>query len=96
MVATAIQRRLSLRVSDVSRQKLVQVEDLSPDTSVGELVQGLLGGGMKLPQTDSEGRPVVYHARLDREGRHLHGSELVGEALRNEDLIILLPHITAG
>jgi hypothetical protein len=43
-----------------------------------------------------EGRPLTYHARLDREGRHLQSSELVGQALQEGDRVVLQPNIDAG
>ncbi len=86
---------LDIQASDVSGQKVVRVRDLRPDTSVGELVQGLLGE-MNIPKNDVEGRPLTYQARLEREGRHLHASEVVGEALVPDDHIVLQPNIDAG
>ena len=91
----AIMMGLDLQVSDVSGQRLHRVRAVPGDTTVGELLQGVLSP-MKLPRNDASGRPVVYHARLDREGRHLHGSEIVGQALQNEDHLILQPNIDAG
>jgi hypothetical protein len=86
---------LDLHVSDVSGQRLHCVRGVPGDSTVSELLRGVLSP-MKLPHNDASGRPVVYHARLDREGRHLHGSELVGEALQNEDRLVLQPNIDAG
>jgi len=86
---------MGLQVSDVSGQKTARVDDVPVDTSVGELVQGLLSQ-MHLPQNDVSGRPLNYHARLEREGRHLHASELVGDALETGDKVILQPNIDAG
>jgi hypothetical protein len=43
-----------------------------------------------------EGRPLDYSARLDREGRHLNSSEIVGDALKEGDEIVLTPNIDAG
>jgi len=86
---------IGLRVSDVSGQKSAQVRNVPPDASVGELVQGLLGQ-MKLPANDPSGRPLSYHARLEREGRHLHASERVGDALQAGDEVVLQPNIDAG
>jgi len=51
---------------------------------------------MELPESDSQGRPVVFRARLEREGRYLHPSEVVGEALQTDDRISLQPNIDAG
>jgi hypothetical protein len=71
------------------------VSGVPADASVGELVQGLLAE-MSLPMTDVEGRPLTYHARLEREGRHLHASEIVGDTLQPADRLVLQPNITAG
>jgi hypothetical protein len=86
---------IGLQASDVSGQKLVNVRDVPADASVGELIQGLLGQ-MSLPENDVEGRPLTYHALLDREGRHLHASERVGDALQEGDRVVLQPNIDAG
>jgi hypothetical protein len=86
---------IALQASDVSGQKLVNVQDAPADASVGELIHGLLGQ-MNLPENDVEGRPLTYHARLDREGRHLHASERLGDALQQGDRVVLQPNIDAG
>lgn len=86
---------LSLQARDVSGQKLVNVNDVPPDSTVGELVEGLVAE-MNLPRNDVNGTPLNYHARLEREGRHLRASETVGDALEEQDQIVLQPHIVAG
>jgi hypothetical protein len=86
---------IGVEVSDVSGQKLVNVNNLPPDASVGEMIQGLLGR-MHLPQNDTSGRPLTYHARHEREGRHLHASERVGDVLQTGDRVTLQPNIDAG
>ena len=96
MISTVNGKGLSLRAWDVSRQKQARVDDVPSNATVGELVQGLIGSRMSLPRTDVEGRPLNYHARLEREGRHLHASEIVGDVLRDEDEIVLQPNIQAG
>ena len=58
-------------------------------------VQGLLAK-MGLARIDAEGRPLQYYARLDREGRHLNGSELIGDSLQDDDELTLTPNIEAG
>ncbi len=80
--------------SDVSGQMTAEATDIA-DASVGELVQGLLAE-MKLPRNDAGGRPLVYAARLDREGRALNANERVAEALQPGDKITLQPNIDAG
>jgi hypothetical protein len=42
------------------------------------------------------GQPIVYTARLNREGRQLNASERVGDALVEQDEIVLAPSIDAG
>ena len=88
-------KRLALKARDMSRQRSVDVE-VPSDATVGELVQGLVHSKMNLPELDVEGRPLNYHLRLDREGRHLHGSEVVGEVLQENDEVVLQPNIQAG
>lgn len=87
--------KVGIRASDVTGQKRVDVKDVPTNATVGELIEGLLPR-MNLPRNDSGGRPLTYHARLDREGRHLHSSEIVGETLMPEDRIVLHPEINAG
>jgi hypothetical protein len=87
--------KVGVRVRDASRQKQARAEAPS-DATVGELVEGLLKSRMRLPQQDSEGRALSYWARLEREGRHLHSSERVGDALREDDELVLQPSIQAG
>jgi hypothetical protein len=95
-MVTALEKRfISLHVRDTSRQKSADVKAPS-DSTVGELVQGLVNSRMRLLGLDVEGRPLNYHARLEREGRHLHASETVGDVLKDEDEIVLQPHIVAG
>jgi hypothetical protein len=94
-VATALSNGLSLHARDVTGQKTARVSDVPADATVGELVQGLVTR-MGLPPNDVQGRPLNYHARLEREGRHLRASETCGEALHEQDELVLQPHITAG
>ena len=86
---------IGLQISDVSGQKMANVSNVPPDATVGELIQGLLSQ-MSLPQNDVGGHPLTYHARLEREGRHLHATEIVGEALQTGDKVVLQPNIDAG
>jgi hypothetical protein len=94
-MGTPQQLGIGLQVSDVSGQKLHNVSNVPPDATVGELIQGMLSQ-MNLPQNDVSGRPLTYHARLEREGRHLHASERVGDAVQNGDKVVLQPNIDAG
>ena len=89
--------KLDIQASDVTGQTMVNVGIDAGDRemSVGELLDSLVPR-MKLPRLGNGGRPLTYHARLEREGRHLHATEVVGEALRPKDRIMIQPTIEAG
>ena len=93
MIATKV--GLNLEASDVSGQNRVRVKNVQRGAAVGELVRGLVAK-MGLPAKDSAGRDLAYHARHEREGRHLNPSELVGDTLREGDQVTLQPDIQAG
>jgi hypothetical protein len=82
-------------VSDVTGQKVLAVSDVPRDETIRELVRGVIGR-MRLPASDTAGRPLTYHARSDREGRHLLGSELVTDAVQPGDRVVLQPNVDAG
>ena len=84
-----------LEVSDITGQKRAEVRGAPSDATVDELIQGLLSD-MKINRIDSEGRPLNFQVRLEREGRHLLGSERLGDAVRNGDELVLQPNIDAG
>jgi hypothetical protein len=86
---------LDISATDVTGQNVVNVNALDREMTVGELLEGLVPR-MRLPQLANGGRPLTYHARLEREGRHLHATEIVGEALEEQDRIMLQPTIEAG
>jgi hypothetical protein len=86
---------LALKVSDVSQQKMANVDGVQPDSTVGELVQGLLDE-LRLPQSDASGHPLSYYALLQREARHLHAAERVGDILEMGDQLTLQPNVDAG
>jgi hypothetical protein len=87
--------QLALEISDVSGQKVFTVDNAPSDGTVGELVHEMLGK-MNLPRNDTGGAPLVYQARLEREGRHLNASERIGDALERGDRLTLQPNIDAG
>jgi len=86
---------LEIRAEDVTGQKAVNARNVPIGSTVGELLDGLVPL-MQLPRKDSGGRPLTYHARLEREGRHLYSSERVGDALQQADRLVIQPDINAG
>lgn len=86
---------LSLRAMDVSGQKVSEVQNLDPTTSVGDLVQGLVTR-MRLPRNDSSGRPLSYQLLLREQGRHLTSDSRIGEFAQESDTVVLQPSVEAG
>ncbi len=89
MANTETMTGISLHASDVSGQKTVNIPSVPPDATIGELMRGLLPK-MQLPDN------IPYQAHLEREGRHLHASERVSDALQTGDHVVLQPSIDAG
>jgi hypothetical protein len=87
--------KLDISATDVTGQNVVNVNALDREMTVGELLDGLVPR-MRLPRLGNGGRPLSYQARLEREGRHLFASEIVGEVLEKHDRIMLQPTIEAG
>lgn len=86
---------LDVLARDVTGQKKFRLKGIPTQASVGELVRSALAR-MGLASRDHAGQELEYRARLEREGRQLHGSERVGDALRRDDEIVLTPRIHAG
>ena len=92
---TAAMTTLDLFARDVTGQKKFRLGNVSRQSSVGEIVRGALAR-MGLGTQDREGHDLEYRARLERDGRQLHNSELVGDVLQPQDEIVLTPRINAG
>jgi hypothetical protein len=90
-----VETRLKLTARDVTGQRRFSVNQLPRDTTVQELIRRLVPR-MGLPSEDSTGMPQAFHAFLERDGRHLRPSEAVGDALRDDDEIVLHPDVQAG
>ncbi len=88
-----LKEAFSFFVEDVSGHHKVKAAGVSPDMTVGELVQGLIPR-LGLPAT-ADDRPVSYHLR-DGAGRNLHASEIVGDVLEPGESVVLQPNIMAG
>lgn len=95
MMEAAVGATVGIQVSDVSGQRMFRAPAVPKHFTVGEMVRGLIEK-MGLMPNDVDGHALQYQARLDREGRHLNGAEMVGDALRDEDSVVLTPNIDAG
>jgi hypothetical protein len=87
--------RLDFEAADVTGQHAAHLRGYPEDATVSDLVRELVDR-LGLSRNDPSGLPYTYHARHEREGRHLHASEVVGEALKTGDRITLQPNIDAG
>jgi len=83
-----------VRASDVTGQRSKSAR-APRDATVGEWVKTVVGT-LGLRPRDDAGNPQVYRARLEREGRHLNPSEIVGEVLEEGDAVVLHPNVDAG
>ena len=92
---SAYAETLDIHVRDVANQRPSVARGLRAELSIGDLVRRL-STRMNLPQKDAAGHPNVYHAYLEREARHLHAAETVGEVLQPDDQLVLTPDIQAG
>ena len=95
MVALAKQNRIDFNVADATGQKTTRVTGIDRERTVGDMLREVLPS-LRLPATDSTGRPVVFRARLEREGRYLNESEVLGDVVQPEDRVTLQPNIEAG
>ncbi|UCH83226.1 MAG: hypothetical protein JSW50_12285 [Candidatus Latescibacterota bacterium] len=86
---------LDLVVSDTSRQRVKSIEEVSPDYTAAELVQGLLQE-LGLATHDHSGRSYSYHAFNRREARHLGANERIGDACETGDWLVLQPEVNAA
>ena len=72
---------IDIEASDVSRQKHAKALGVPPDSTIGDVVRSLIAR-MRLPRNDQDGAAIHYQPLLEREGRHLQSSELVGDVLK--------------
>jgi hypothetical protein len=85
---------LCVRASDVTGQRSERVQ-VPPNTTVGEWIETLVNR-LRLRRKDGDGNPYAYRPRLEREGRHLNATEIVGEVLQQDDHVVLHPNVNAG
>jgi hypothetical protein len=86
---------IDLVVTDLSGQHHLRASDVPKSATITQMLEDLLAR-LKIGRHDSNGAPLEYRVRLDREARHLHGDERVGDALRPDDEVTLHPTADAG
>ncbi len=88
------QKTITLRVQDMSGQREFMARGVPKDASWGEIMPSILDN-MSLPKNNPTG-PNVWLGHLEREGRHIHTSEIVGDSLQDGDKVVLQPEVNAG
>jgi len=86
---------IDLNVSDVTRQKARRVENVSKRATAAEIVNELISE-LNLQTQDPAGRGLSYRMLHRREARHLRPNERIGDSLREDDWVVLQPHVAAG
>ena len=92
MVAVA-DRTMSLVVEDFTGQMRHRASGIPLDATVGELL-GSVANRLRLPENDSQGRPVTYAARAG--GISLSEGDKVGDVLQDNEVVTLTQNVTAG
>lgn len=85
---------VQVRAFDTTRQRFTP-STVSREATVGEWVVGV-AERLGLKSRDLDGNPYVYRPRLEREGRLLNPGEIVGEVLRDDDVVVLHANVNAG
>ena len=93
MTDTQTSKTINLNVTDVSRQRRFAAS-VDVDAPVGMALANIVAQ-MDLPPNEQSPQ-ATWTARLDREARQLHGNEIVGQALVEDDTIVLQPEVNAG
>ncbi len=86
---------LELTVSDVTRQKVRSVENVSTRATAAELVSAFIDD-LNMPRNDPAGRSLTYRALHRREARHLRPDERLGDSVQSGDWLVLQPNVDAG
>lgn len=84
---------LTLELSDM--RKSFKLQGVPSTATVGELITDAVKK-MKMQSRDENGSPISYKVRLDREGRHLNNSEMLGDVCKDDDRLEFEPDIEAG
>ena len=93
--AEAPAAELRMTAADVYAQKEATYNSAPAEATVREMVDSAVMD-LQLPRHDAHGQPLVYYARLEREGRQLNGGERLGDALRSGDRLVIVHQIQAG
>lgn len=89
----AVAEEMTLVVEDFTGQVRHKATGVPRDATLGELLESL-ASRLRLPENDSQGRPVSYAARAH--GASLNESDRVGDVLEDNEVVTLTQNVTAG
>lgn len=84
---------MSLMFEDFTGQVRHRASGVPRDATLGELIASV-ATRLRLPANDAQGRPVTYAARAN--GASLSEADVVGEVLRDDEVVTLTQNVTAG
>ena len=87
------QAKLSIRATEISRQKMVEVSGLPPERTIGEFVQQIVEV-LDLPRQGRDGLPIVYQAFFERDREPLDLTDRIGDKAQEDDLLVVHPPIS--
>ncbi len=90
-MARSESNNITLHLQDATGQREFVARGVPTDASWGETLRSVVAN-MNLPANT----PAEWQGKLEREGRHLHSAETVGDALEDGDRIVLQPRAEAG
>lgn len=85
---------MTIRAQDVTGQRRVSLE-IDRQATVDELIRGASRRMHLAGEETDEGR-VTWFARDDKRGVALRPSQVVGEALHDQDTVRIQPEVSAG
>ena len=91
MSATAT---LDFEVEDFTGTARFQAREIAPEITVGEFIDKY-SRLLDLPQQDGEGRQILYGA-IGHYGDVLNSTDLLGDVIRPDDVVVLTKTVTAG
>jgi hypothetical protein len=85
---------MTIHATDVTGQRRVTLE-IDRRSTVDDLIRGS-NNRMHVAVEDADDRRVTWFARDDKRGVALRPSQVVGEALHDQDTVRIQPEVSAG
>lgn len=85
---------MTIHTTDVTGQRRVSLE-IDRQSTVDDLIRST-SNRMNFAPEDADDRRVTWFARDDKRGVALRPSQVVGEALHDQDTVRIQPEVSAG